>query len=98
MVKPAPVVEAMSLLGYRDSLSLGIGLLALACLALYLIPRTAVLGAVLLTGYLGGAVAAHVRAGSEPFPVVFPLLLGLLFWARLAARDARARAIFLPRG
>ena len=62
----------------------------LACVLLYVIPQTAVLGAILLTGYLGGAVATHVRAG-EPF--WFPIIFGILIWLGLVLRDARIRAL-----
>ncbi len=93
----APAVEATAQLGYPERLMLGLGLLELACLAVYVLPRTALLGAILLTGYLGGAVATHVRAGSEPFSVVFPILLGGLLWGGLALRDARLRALVSPR-
>ena len=92
----APAVEASAQLGYGPTAAFGLGLLALACLGLYLLPRTAPLGATLLTGYLGGAVATHVRLGSPPFSLVFPLLLGALLWAGLALRDARLRAILSP--
>jgi hypothetical protein len=79
--------------GYRES-SLGtIGAVELLCTVLYAIPQTSVLGAVLLTGYLGGAVATHVRVGD---PFVAPLVLGVLVWAGLFLRDARLRAL-LPR-
>src|SRR5262245_63235897 len=71
LVKPAPVVEATVNLGYAERLIVPIGIVLLVCTGLYLIPRAAVLGAILLTGYLGGAVATHVRAGSGMFPVVF---------------------------
>lgn len=68
-----PVVASFTQLGYPVSLARGIGLLELLCLAAYLIPRTSVLGAILLTGYLGGAVATHVRIGSPLFThVLFP--------------------------
>ncbi len=76
-------------LGYPESALTGIGLLELACVALYVIPRTRVLGAVMLTGYLGGAIATHVRIG-EAFLV--PLVLGVLVWVGLYLRDARVRA------
>src|SRR5580700_1498429 len=63
LVKPAFVVEATRKLGFPESAILGLGIVLLACTVLYLIPRTAILGAILLTGYLGGAVATHVHAG-----------------------------------
>ena len=78
LVKPAIVVETTVKLGYPESVISGIGIVLLACTILYLIPRTAVLGAILLTGYLGGAVATHVRVGEEVFPVIFPVILGAL--------------------
>jgi hypothetical protein len=93
LFKPAPVVEATARLEYPESDILGLGILLLVCLALYVIPRTSVLGAILLTGYLGGAVAAHVRVGDDPFPVVFPVLVGVLLWGGLYLRDARLRAL-----
>ena len=73
----------------------GLGVLLAVCLALYLIPRTSVLGAVLLTGYLGGAVATHVRIGSPLFShVLFGVYVGLVVWGGLYLRDARLRALF----
>ena len=75
LVKPAPVVEATVRLGYPESVILGLGIVLLACTVLYLIPTTSVLGAILLTGYLGGAVATHVRVGEGLFPVLFPVML-----------------------
>lgn len=89
----APAVEASARLGYPAGLTLGIGLLELACLAVYALPRTAPLGALLLTGYLGGAVATHLRVGSPPFPVLFPVVVGALLWGGLALRDGRLRAL-----
>ncbi len=77
-------------LGYPEHLALGIGIIELSCLTLYLIPQTAVLGAILLTGYLGGATASHVRIG-EPFTAA--LLLGLSIWGSLYLRDERIRAL-----
>jgi uncharacterized protein YndB with AHSA1/START domain len=90
LVKPAPVAEGFVHLGYSENLALGIGLLELVCTALYLIPRTSVLGAILLTGYLGGATATHVRVG-EPF--YMPVVLGVLVWGGLYLRDRRLRAL-----
>ena len=77
-------------MGYPESTLVGIGLIELFSVVLYAIPRTAILGAIVLTGYLGGAVATHVRIG-EPFAV--PLLLGILAWAGLYLRDERVRAL-----
>jgi hypothetical protein len=92
---PAPVTAAMEQLGWAPGASPGIGILLLACLAFYVVPRTTLLGAVLLTGYLGGAVAAHVRVGNPLFShVLFPVYLGLMLWGAVYLRDARVRALF----
>src|SRR6266566_8387472 len=72
LFKPPFVVEATVRLGYPESTIVGIGVVVLICTVLYVIPRTAVLGAILLTGHLGGAVASNVRAGTPVFNVVFP--------------------------
>jgi hypothetical protein len=93
LVKPAPVVEATVRLGYPESVILGLGVVLLACTVVYLIPRTSVLGAILLTGYLGGAVATHVRVAEGLFPVFFPVIVGALLWGGLVLRDARLRAL-----
>ena len=93
LMKPAPVVEAFSRLGYPLSASIGIGLLALICTAMYVTPRTSLLGAILLTGYLGGAVSTHVRAGSTLFETIFPVILGALVWAGIFVRDAQLRQL-----
>lgn len=86
-------MTANAQLGYPSSAVFGIGILELACLALYVIPRTSVLGAVLLTGYLGGAVATHVRVGSPLFSIVFPVIMGALIWGGLYLREHRLRAL-----
>jgi hypothetical protein len=91
LVKPAPVVEATVRLGYPESVITGIGIVLLVCTVAYMIPRTSILGAILLTGYLGGATATHVRVGAPLFPVLFPGLLGVLIWGGLFLRDARLR-------
>ena len=93
LVKPAIVVETTVKLGYPESVILGLGIVLLACTILYLIPRTAVLGAILLTGYLGGAVATHVRVGEELFPIIFPLIIGALLWGGLYLRNERLRSL-----
>jgi hypothetical protein len=93
LLKPAPVVEAFARLGYPLSASVGIGLLALIGTAIYVTPRTSVLGAILLTGYLGGAVSTHVRAGSTLFETIFPVILGGLVWAGIFVRDAQLRKL-----
>ena len=88
-----PVVEASVLLGLPVSLAPSIGVLLLACLAVYLLPRTSVLGAILLTGYLGGAIAIQVRIGAELFSLVFPILVGMLLWGGLFLRDPLLRTL-----
>jgi len=93
LVKPRFVVDATVQLGYPESVILGLGIVLLACTALYLIPRTSVLGAILLTGYLGGATASHVRAGDPIFTILFPVIFGVLIWGGLLLRDVRLRAL-----
>jgi hypothetical protein len=98
LVKPEPVVEATVKLGYPESVIVGLGIVLLTCTVLYLIPRTAVLGAILLTGYLGGAVASHLRAGDPLFAVFFPVVFGVLLWGSLYLRDGRLRGMIPLRG
>jgi formate-dependent nitrite reductase membrane component NrfD len=93
LAKPEPVVEATVRLGFSEDVIVSLGIILLAFTILYLIPWTAVLGAILLTGYLGGAVATHVRAGEGPFPVLFPVVFGVALWGGLYLRDARLRAL-----
>jgi hypothetical protein len=93
LVKPRVVVLATVQLGYSEGVILPIGVVLLICTLLYVIPRTAVLGAILLTGYLGGAVATHVRVGAGAWPIVFPIILGVLIWGGLFLRDIRLRAL-----
>lgn len=94
LAKPGFVVEKTIQLGYSEHVIIGLGFVLTACTLLYAFPRTAVLGAVLLTGYLGGAVATHLRAGSPTFETVFPTLVGALVWGGLLLRDGRLRALF----
>jgi DoxX-like family len=93
LFKPAPVVNATLQLGYAESVIVGLGIVLLASTLLYLIPRTALLGAVLLTGYLGGAVASNVRAGQPLFNIIFPIVFGALLWGGLWFRDQRLREL-----
>lgn len=91
-----PVIEGTVQLGYPSDVVFGLGFTLLACVLAYIIPRTSVLGAVLLTGYLGGAVATHVRVGSPLFThVLFPTYVAVLLWGSLLLRETRLRA-FLP--
>ncbi|MCG3154733.1 MAG: hypothetical protein DKINENOH_01327 [bacterium] len=94
LLKLAPVVEGTVQLGYPESAILGIGIVELVCLALYVIPRTSIFGAVLLTGFLGGAVATHVRLGNPLFShVLFPVYIGALVWGGLFLLDGRLRTL-----
>ena len=79
-------------IGYSAGALRGIGLVQLTCVVLYLIPPTAVLGTVLLTGYLGGAISAYVRIG-EPYPALVPLSTALLLWAGIYLREERLRSL-----
>jgi len=92
-LKPPEVIEGFVRLGYPESLALGLGILELACTAVYLIPRTSVLGAILLTGYLGGATATHVRVGDPLSMFIIPVILGVMVWGGLYLRDPRLRAL-----
>ena len=89
-----PAVEGTVQLGYPEGTVFGIGLVLLVCTVIYAVPRTSILGAILLTGYLGGAVATHVRIDSPLFThTLFPIYVGLLVWGGLLLRDARLRAL-----
>jgi hypothetical protein len=92
---PPFVVEANARIGYPTSAIVALGVVLATCLALYLIPRTAILGAVLLTGYLGGAIATHVRVSDPLFShVLFPIYVAILLWGGLYLRDGRLRGVF----
>ena len=90
------VLETQAPLGFTGAaIARGLGVLLLACTLLYALPRTAVLGAILLTGYLGGAVATHLRVGDPLFThVLFGVYLGVLLWLGLYLRDERVRRLF----
>jgi len=91
LLKPAVVVRATLRLGYAESEILGIGTTLLACTLLYVVPRTSTLGALLLTAYLGGAVASNIRAGMPLFNVLFPIIIAGPVWGGLWFRDPRVR-------
>ncbi len=93
LTMPSPVVEAFVRLGYPLTLGLGIGILGLVCTVLYATPRTSILGAVLLTGYLGGATAANLRVGDPLFETLFPVILGALIWTGILLRDDLLRRL-----
>ena len=90
LTKSPQVAEGMKHFEYPEGLSLALGITMIACAIIYAIPQTAVLGAILLTGYLGGATATHVRIGEAFF---MPVVFGILVWLRLFLRDARLRAL-----
>lgn len=93
IAQPEGFIENWTKGGYPANTALPIGLVELGCAILYLFPNTAVLGAILLTGYLGGAVATHVRAGDPSWQVAIPVVIGVIVWLGIYFRDARLRAI-----
>ena len=97
-IKPVPVVAETVRLGYPESVIIGLGAVLLASTILYLIPKTSILGSILLTGYLGGAVATHVRMFEGWFPILFPVIFGVLLWVGLWLRDGRLQQLIPVRG
>jgi hypothetical protein len=94
LVKPAPVVEGTVQLGFPESVIFGLGIVLLVCVILYVIPHTSILGAILLTGYLGGAVASQVRVGHPLFShTLFPVYVAALVWGGLFLCESRLRAL-----
>jgi hypothetical protein len=94
IMKPPPVVQGFAQLGFPIRLAIPLGIVSLTCAALYAIPRTSILGAILLTGYLGGAVAIQVPTGNSFFgEVVFPVYIGILVWGGLYLRDEGLRKL-----
>jgi len=92
VLKLAPAIDGTTALGYPADRVFPIGVIELVCLVLYLIPRTAVLGAILLTGYLGGAIATHVRIGSPLLShTLFPIYVAVMIWGGLFLREPRLR-------
>ena len=89
-LQPASMAEGLEHLGWPLSVMFALGVVELTCTVLYVIPQTAVLGAILLTGYLGGAIATHVRIGDSFIP---PVILGVIVWLGLYLRDTRVRAL-----
>jgi len=90
-------VEATAKLGFPPGTLFALGAIQLVCLIAYLYPRTAILGAVLWTGYLGGAIATHLRTGAPLFSLIFPFVVAALLWGGLWLRDRRTRAVLAPR-
>ena len=94
LLQLAPAVQGTTELGYPAGTVVVIGAIELVCLVLYLIPPTSVLGALLLTGYLGGAIATHVRVGSPlPTHTLFPIYVALMVWGGLYLRESRLREL-----
>jgi DoxX-like protein len=92
LVKPDVAAKGTVELGYPESVIGGLGVVLLASTVLYLIRQTSVVGAILLTGYLGGAVASHLRVGQSWFTILFPAVFGALLWGGLCLRDRRVRS------
>ena len=90
LMKPPGLEEGFAHLGYPMGLALGLGILEIACTVICVIPRTSILGAILLTGYLGGATATHVRVGDA---FLAPVIAGVLVWGGIFLRDQRLRAL-----
>jgi hypothetical protein len=87
-------IDGTTQLGYPESSVFVIGIIQLVCLVLYVIPKTSVFGAILFTGYLGGAIATHLRIGSPLFThILFPIYVAVLIWGGLYAREPRLRAV-----
>jgi hypothetical protein len=93
LFKPPFVVQATIQLGYPETAIVGIGAALLISTLLYALPRTAIFGALLLTGYLGGAVASGVRIGAPLFNIVFPIVFAVIVWASLAMRNPRLEKV-----
>jgi len=96
IIQTTPTVKGSAQLGLPSEVLPAIGSLLLICTLIYVLPRTSILGAILLTGYLGGAIAMHVRAGNGAFPIIFSGAFAVLAWAALILREPRLmRLIFL---
>jgi hypothetical protein len=93
VLKVRAVIEASAQLGYPANTIFTIGIILLVCTVFYIIPQTAVLGAILLTGYLGGAVAANLRIGSSMFNTLFPIVFAALAWTGIFLRESRLGAL-----
>jgi hypothetical protein len=94
LLKVAPVVEGTAQLGYSEGVIQPIGLILLICVVAYVIPRTSIIGAILLTGYMGGAIATHVRVGSPLLThELFPVYVAALVWGGVFLRDERLRLL-----
>ena len=98
LLRPEPVVKGFAQLGYPLSVAVPLAIIEFICVALYLIPRTSIFGAILLTGYLGGAIAAQLRVGAPMFStLLFPIYVALFLWGGLYLRDPVVRSIIPAR-
>jgi len=94
LMKPAPVVEGFAKLGFPIRFAIPLGIIELVCVLMYLIPRTSIFGAILLTGYLGGAIAIQLPTGNPFFgEVLFPVYNGVFLWGGIYLRDEKLRAL-----
>lgn len=93
ILQPEDAVKQTTALGYSQSIMLPLGIVTLVSVILYLVPQTTVLGAILLTGYLGGAVDLHVRMGDPLVQVLFPVLFGVVLWLGIFLREPRLRRL-----
>jgi hypothetical protein len=94
LMKPAPVVEGFAKLNFPLSFAVPLGIIELLCVVLYVIPTTSILGAILLTGYLGGAVAIQMPTGNSLFgEILFPVYIGVFLWGGIYLRDEKLRAL-----
>ncbi len=93
VIKEPHVIAACAQIGFPVNAIVGVGILLLVCTAFYVIPRTSILGAILLTGYLGGATATQVHAGRSIFETLFPVIFGGIVWAGIFLRDRRLRTL-----
>jgi uncharacterized membrane protein (UPF0182 family) len=93
VIKVSQVMEAFARLGYPARLAPVIGIILLVCVAVYVVPRTSILGAILLTGYLGGATEVNLRAENRLFETLFPVIFGVLVWLGLYLRDRQLREV-----
>ncbi len=97
LFQPPVVVEASRLLGYTSLMTLEIGGILVACTLLYIVPQTALLGALLLTGYFGGALASQMRISAPVFSIAFPLIIAVMLWGGLWLRDRTLRKTLILR-
>jgi hypothetical protein len=99
VIRIPAVDQAFTQLGFPSNFALTLGIIQLLCLAAYVVPRTSIIGAILLTAYLGGAIATNVRVGTPLFSnALFPVYVAILLWGGLFLRDGRLRGLFSLRG